>query len=191
MSSSRQDSPQATSTTRQSGQPVSTDYQKAREDLGQRLRELRIESPQGRLTGTTLAQQLGWPQSKISKLENGRQTPTAEDLHAFGRPAQDTPRHTTNYTADSRASNPTSARGAGNSQQDTDQFKKHGTRSSAKLAPCMSGTASQSTACSRPPTTPDTSSSSTQLSRTHHGTQRTRYAPACVAKNGYTSPADA
>ncbi|MGW0761985.1 helix-turn-helix domain-containing protein [Streptomyces sp. NPDC002814] len=62
---------------------MSTDYQKAREDLGQRLRELRIESPQGRLTGTTLAQQLGWPQSKISKLENGRQTPTAEDLHAW------------------------------------------------------------------------------------------------------------
>jgi len=64
---------------------VSTDYQKAREDLGRRLRELRVESPHGRLTGTYLAEQLGWPQSKISKLENGRQTPTAGDLQAWAR----------------------------------------------------------------------------------------------------------
>lgn len=62
---------------------MSTDYQKAREDLGRRLRELRVDSPHGRLTGTHLAEQLGWPQSKISKLENGRQTPTAEDLRAW------------------------------------------------------------------------------------------------------------
>ncbi|MFD7168622.1 helix-turn-helix domain-containing protein [Streptomyces violascens] len=62
---------------------MSTDYQKAREDLGRRLRELRVESPHGRLTGTALAQQLGWPQSKISKLENGRQTPSPEDLRAW------------------------------------------------------------------------------------------------------------
>ncbi|MFJ8466605.1 helix-turn-helix domain-containing protein [Streptomyces swartbergensis] len=62
---------------------MSTDYQKAREDLGRRLRELRVESPHGRITGTYLAEQLGWPQSKISKLENGRQTPTAEDLRAW------------------------------------------------------------------------------------------------------------
>jgi len=62
---------------------VSTDYQKAREALGLRLRELRVESPGGRLTGTHMAQRLGWPQSKISKLENGRQTPTAEDLRAW------------------------------------------------------------------------------------------------------------
>ncbi|GAA3149133.1 helix-turn-helix transcriptional regulator [Streptomyces rameus] len=62
---------------------MSTDYQKAREDLGRRLRELRVESPHGRLTGTRLAEQLGWPQSKISKLENGRQTPTAEDLRGW------------------------------------------------------------------------------------------------------------
>jgi len=56
---------------------VSTDYQKAREALGLRLRELRVEGPGGRLTGTHMAQRLGWSQSKISKLENGRQTPTA------------------------------------------------------------------------------------------------------------------
>ncbi|GAA2061632.1 helix-turn-helix transcriptional regulator [Streptomyces albiaxialis] len=62
---------------------MSTDYQKARESLGRRLRELRVESPLGRLTGTTLAERLGWQQSKISKLENGRQTPTPEDLRAW------------------------------------------------------------------------------------------------------------
>lgn len=62
---------------------MSTDYQQAREALGRRLRELREECPHGRLTGTRLAEQIGWPQSKISKLENGRQTPTIEDLRAW------------------------------------------------------------------------------------------------------------
>jgi transcriptional regulator with XRE-family HTH domain len=70
---------------------VSTDYQRARAELGRRLRELRVESPDGRLTGTELAQRLGWPQSKVSKLENGRQTPTDNDLRmwaeAVGRPS--------------------------------------------------------------------------------------------------------
>ncbi|MGW4318114.1 helix-turn-helix domain-containing protein [Streptomyces sp. NPDC004684] len=62
---------------------MSTDYQRARAELGRRLRELRLESPGGRLTGTELAERLGWPQSKISKLENGRQTPTDGDLRAW------------------------------------------------------------------------------------------------------------
>ncbi|MFS4107380.1 helix-turn-helix domain-containing protein [Streptomyces sp. PD-S100-1] len=62
---------------------MSTDYQRARAELGRRLRELRVESPDGRLTGTALAERLGWPQSKVSKLENGRQTPTDEDLRAW------------------------------------------------------------------------------------------------------------
>ncbi|MFF1402639.1 helix-turn-helix domain-containing protein [Streptomyces sp. NPDC058294] len=70
---------------------MSTDYQRARVELGRRLRELRVESPDGRLTGTELAQRLGWPQSKVSKLENGRQTPTDDDLRAWadavGQPA--------------------------------------------------------------------------------------------------------
>lgn len=61
----------------------STDFQRAREDLGRRLRELRSESPHGRLTGIALARLLDWPQSKVSKLETGRQTPTAEDLRAW------------------------------------------------------------------------------------------------------------
>jgi transcriptional regulator with XRE-family HTH domain len=65
--------------------PVSTDYQQAREALGIRLRELRLSSAHGRLTGEQLAERLGpkWTKSRISKLENGRQTAEAEDLKAW------------------------------------------------------------------------------------------------------------
>ncbi|WP_151480049.1 helix-turn-helix domain-containing protein [Streptomyces albicerus] len=62
---------------------MSTDYQQARAVLGARLRELRFSCPGGRLTGQQLAQRLGWPGSKVSKLENGRQTATPEDLRAW------------------------------------------------------------------------------------------------------------
>ncbi|MBQ0825228.1 helix-turn-helix domain-containing protein [Streptomyces tagetis] len=70
---------------------MSTDYQQAREALGVRLRELRLAAPEGRLTGTALARKLDWPNSKVSKLELGRQTATPEDLQAWaaacGQPA--------------------------------------------------------------------------------------------------------
>ncbi|WP_329147671.1 helix-turn-helix transcriptional regulator [Streptomyces sp. NBC_01456] len=62
---------------------MSTDFQQAREALGDRLRELRHSCPEGRLTGAQLAERLRWPHSKISKLENGRQTATAGDLRAW------------------------------------------------------------------------------------------------------------
>ncbi|GAA3028297.1 helix-turn-helix domain-containing protein [Streptomyces glomeratus] len=62
---------------------MSTDFQQAREALGARLRELRFSVPGGRLTGTQLAQRLGWPHSKVYKLENGQQTATPEDLRAW------------------------------------------------------------------------------------------------------------
>ncbi|MET8825735.1 helix-turn-helix transcriptional regulator [Streptomyces sp. NPDC004610] len=62
---------------------MSTDYQQARVALGARLRELRFTCPGGRLTGRQLAQRLGWPGSKVSKLENARQTATPEDLRAW------------------------------------------------------------------------------------------------------------
>lgn len=57
-----------------------TSVQQARQALGLRLRELRRHSG---LTGRELAGQLGWPASKISKLENGHQTPTDGDLRAW------------------------------------------------------------------------------------------------------------
>ncbi|MFJ7249608.1 helix-turn-helix domain-containing protein [Kitasatospora sp. NPDC098652] len=59
---------------------MSTDFQQARIALGQRLRELRTE---GGLTGRQLADRLGWTQSKVSKLETGRQTATHGDLDAW------------------------------------------------------------------------------------------------------------
>lgn len=54
-----------------------TSVQEARRALGLRLRELRQSAE---LTGKQLADALGWTASKISKLENGRQTPTDTDI---------------------------------------------------------------------------------------------------------------
>ncbi|MFI0422434.1 helix-turn-helix domain-containing protein [Spongiactinospora sp. 9N601] len=58
--------------------------QEARTAIGRRLRELRQDAG---LTGTALAEVLGWPQSKVSKIENGRQTPTRADIVAWTRAA--------------------------------------------------------------------------------------------------------
>lgn len=55
-----------------------SDFQQGRVALGARLRELRAE-----LTGRDLAERLGWPQSKVSKLETGRQTASGADLAAW------------------------------------------------------------------------------------------------------------
>ncbi|WP_406425831.1 helix-turn-helix domain-containing protein [Streptomyces sp. NBC_01589] len=66
---------------------MSTDYQQARTALGARLRELRTEAG---LTVRGLAAECGWVPSKVSKLENGKQTATTSDLDAWaagvGRP---------------------------------------------------------------------------------------------------------
>ncbi|MFJ2772006.1 helix-turn-helix domain-containing protein [Streptomyces sp. NPDC087300] len=65
---------------------MSTDFQQGRTALGARLRELRAGTSQ-----RVLAERLGWQQSKVSKVEAGRQTPTLVDLsawaHAVGQPA--------------------------------------------------------------------------------------------------------
>lgn len=55
-------------------------FQRAREALGTRLRELRRDA---RLTGRQLAGRTGWHPSKISKVESGKQTPTDGDLEAW------------------------------------------------------------------------------------------------------------
>ena len=52
----------------------------ARATLGKRLRELR---QQARLSGRQLAEALSWPPSKVSKLENGRQTPSDDDIRSW------------------------------------------------------------------------------------------------------------
>lgn len=54
----------------------------ARRALGARLRELR---KQAGLTGTALAHEAGWAQSKVPKIENGRQLPSDSDLRAWCR----------------------------------------------------------------------------------------------------------
>ncbi|MFF0064854.1 helix-turn-helix domain-containing protein [Streptomyces sp. NPDC005279] len=59
---------------------MSTDFQSARVALGARLRELRAEAG---LTGKDMAERLGWQRSKVSRLENGKQTATADDLTAW------------------------------------------------------------------------------------------------------------
>ncbi|MBT2488928.1 helix-turn-helix transcriptional regulator [Streptomyces sp. ISL-96] len=66
---------------------MSTDFQSARVVLGARLRELRTEAG---LDGKGIAERLGWQRSKVSRLESGKQTPSAADLalwaDAVGRP---------------------------------------------------------------------------------------------------------
>jgi transcriptional regulator with XRE-family HTH domain len=57
-------------------------FQRAREALGLRLRELRRDAL---LTGRQLAQAQGWHASKVSKIENGKQTPSEADLQAWAR----------------------------------------------------------------------------------------------------------
>ncbi|WP_216588529.1 helix-turn-helix domain-containing protein [Streptomyces brasiliscabiei] len=59
---------------------MSTDFQRARTALGARLRELRTEAG---LTVRDLGAECGWAPSKVSKLENGKQTATAADLQAW------------------------------------------------------------------------------------------------------------
>lgn len=52
----------------------------ARNALGKRLRELRLRAG---LSGRELAESLSWARSKVSKLENGHQTPTDSDIRAW------------------------------------------------------------------------------------------------------------
>ncbi|MFF5981153.1 helix-turn-helix domain-containing protein [Streptomyces olindensis] len=59
---------------------MTTDFQTAREALGARLRELRTEAG---LEGKDIARELGWQTSKVSRLQNGKQTPTRDDLTAW------------------------------------------------------------------------------------------------------------
>ncbi|MDH2391806.1 helix-turn-helix transcriptional regulator [Streptomyces sp. HNM0663] len=59
---------------------MSTDFQRARVALGARLREVRAEAG---FDGKGIAERLGWQRSKVSRLENGKQTPSISDLSAW------------------------------------------------------------------------------------------------------------
>ncbi|MFF7644370.1 Scr1 family TA system antitoxin-like transcriptional regulator [Streptomyces canus] len=58
----------------------SSSIQQAREALGKRLREIRKDSG---LTARELASRAGWHESKCSRIENGRTTPSDEDLSVY------------------------------------------------------------------------------------------------------------
>jgi transcriptional regulator with XRE-family HTH domain len=64
------------------------DFQREREALGVRLRELRKRT---NLTGVELAERLDWAQSKVSRIEGGKQTASEQDIvswiEAVGAPA--------------------------------------------------------------------------------------------------------
>jgi transcriptional regulator with XRE-family HTH domain len=60
----------------------SSSVDEARNALGKRLRELR---QQAGLTGKQLSESLSWAPSKVSKLENGHQSPTDDDIRAWTR----------------------------------------------------------------------------------------------------------
>nr|WP_055505747.1 helix-turn-helix transcriptional regulator [Nonomuraea pusilla] len=66
-----------------------TSFQQARIDLGCRLRGLREAA---HLSGKDLAERLRWQPSKVSRLENARQTPTEDDVvvwaQAVGAPPE-------------------------------------------------------------------------------------------------------
>lgn len=57
-------------------------FQQARIELGARLRQLREDA---QLSGKQLAARLGWQPSKVSRIENARQTASESDVLAWGR----------------------------------------------------------------------------------------------------------
>jgi transcriptional regulator with XRE-family HTH domain len=59
-----------------------TTFQRGPSALAAQLRALREDAG---LTGTFLAQQVGWGQSKVSKIETGRQLPTEDDIRQWAR----------------------------------------------------------------------------------------------------------
>lgn len=60
---------------------MSTQAQEAREAFGARLRGLRKDA--GFASGRAFARALGWQESKVSRLENGKQNASEEDIRAW------------------------------------------------------------------------------------------------------------
>jgi len=68
---------------------VATNFEKRREAFGERLRQLRTAAD---LDAKELAARIGWNAPKLSKVENGRQTASDDDLEAWlavMRPSKD------------------------------------------------------------------------------------------------------
>ncbi|MFI6322634.1 helix-turn-helix domain-containing protein [Nonomuraea sp. NPDC050556] len=62
-----------------------TSFQQARVDMGAQLRQLREAAG---LSGKDLAERLGWQASKVSRLENARQSATDDDVAAWAQAVQ-------------------------------------------------------------------------------------------------------
>lgn len=58
----------------------SSSAQRARQDIAQRLREIRLDAG---LTARAVATAAGWHESKVSKVEHGRTTPSEADIRAW------------------------------------------------------------------------------------------------------------
>ncbi|MGW4425259.1 helix-turn-helix domain-containing protein [Streptosporangium sp. NPDC004631] len=65
-----------------------SEFQQVRTELGIQLRQLR-EAAQ--LSGKELAERLRWQPSKVSRIENARQTATEDDITLWGRVVEATP----------------------------------------------------------------------------------------------------
>jgi transcriptional regulator with XRE-family HTH domain len=63
-------------------------FQQARIDLGAQLRQLREAA---HLSGKELAERLGWQPSKVSRLENARQSASEDDVVVWGHAVQAAP----------------------------------------------------------------------------------------------------
>ncbi|WP_067829934.1 helix-turn-helix domain-containing protein [Nocardia inohanensis] len=59
---------------------MTSSLEQAKEALGVRLRELRLDAG---LTGTELARRAGWHQTKVSKIEYGKTRPTDDDVRTW------------------------------------------------------------------------------------------------------------
>lgn len=64
-----------------------------REELANQIRVLRTEA---RMSGSELARRLGWSQSRVSRIETGRQLPSVEELQAIAKECK-VPRDTTRF----------------------------------------------------------------------------------------------
>jgi transcriptional regulator with XRE-family HTH domain len=60
--------------------PAFSNAQKAKSDFGARLGDIRKASG---LTGRALAASCGWHESKVSRIENGKTSPSADDIRAW------------------------------------------------------------------------------------------------------------
>src|SRR5207302_7561829 len=66
------------------GTALTTNVAQAREALGAHLRQLRRDAD---MTGRELAAACGWLPSKVSKIENGKQSPSPADIRAWAHAA--------------------------------------------------------------------------------------------------------